>query len=86
MKPCVRDIFKEFKESNKDSNFDQIIEGLTVYFDRICAKSLLYSQEIPQHDRYCDKYDPFPSEVYGAQHLLRLLGKILDFCGRAFIL
>jgi mortality factor 4-like protein 1 len=66
-----------------------IIEGLLVYFDRSLANHLLYRFERPQHLNMREKYitgehvvvgeEKPMSEIYGAEHLLRMLGKCPPF-------
>lgn len=61
-----------------------IYEGILIYFDRGLGKILLYAFEREQYvevrDRFWDGEDVIPgdekemSEIYGAEHLLRLLG------------
>ena len=61
-----------------------IISGLQVYFDRSLGASLLYRFERPQYAEIRKKYVTGPkviisqakemSAVYGAEHLLRMLG------------
>ena len=61
-----------------------IISGLTVYFDRSLGANLLYRFERPQYAEIRKAYVTGPkvlvgqekdmSSVYGAEHLLRMLG------------
>jgi mortality factor 4-like protein 1 len=64
---------------------ETIYEGILVYFDQGLGKILLYAFEREQYvqvrDRFWDGEDVVlgnekeMSEIYGAEHLLRLLGK-----------
>jgi mortality factor 4-like protein 1 len=61
-----------------------IISGLQVYFDRSLGQNLLYRFERPQYAEIRKKYVTGPkvvvgqekemSAIYGAEHLLRMLG------------
>lgn len=62
-----------------------IIAGLTTYFDRALGANLLYRFERPQYAEIRREYVTGPkvivgqeremSSIYGAEHLLRMLGK-----------
>jgi mortality factor 4-like protein 1 len=64
-----------------------IISGLQVYFDRSLGANLLYRFERPQYAEIRKQYVTGPkvlvgkekdmSAIYGAEHLLRMLGEIL---------
>jgi mortality factor 4-like protein 1 len=66
-----------------------IISGFQVYFDRSLGTSLLYRFERPQYAEMRKRFvtgqkvvvstEKEMSEVYGAEHLLRMLGKFLSF-------
>ncbi|KAJ7580209.1 MRG-domain-containing protein [Mycena floridula] len=60
-----------------------VVQGLLVYFDRSLGHNLLYRFERPQYAEIRKKYlsgpnaipgsEPHMSEIYGAEHFLRLL-------------
>ena len=62
-----------------------IIAGLTTYFDRALGANLLYRFERPQYAEIRREYVTGPkvvvgqeremSSIYGAEHLLRMLGE-----------
>ena len=66
---------------------ETFIEGLQIYFDRGLGSILLYAFEQEQYSEMRDKYwagqdfvigaEKELLEIYGAEHLLRLLG---EFC------
>jgi mortality factor 4-like protein 1 len=66
-----------------------IIDGILVYFDRSLANHLLYRNERVQHSAIREKYitgqnvvigeEKPMSDIYGAEHLLRLLGERRSF-------
>jgi mortality factor 4-like protein 1 len=70
-----------------------VISGLQVYFDRSLGASLLYRFERPQYAEIRKQYVTGPkvvvgtekemSAIYGAEHLLRMLGQFLSilWCG-----
>jgi mortality factor 4-like protein 1 len=63
-----------------------IVSGLQVYFDRSLGANLLYRFERPQYAEIRKQYVTGPkvqvgqekdmSAIYGAEHLLRMLGAI----------
>ena len=63
-----------------------IISGLQVYFDKSLGANLLYRFERPQYAQMRKQYITGPkviigqekemSAIYGAEHLLRMLGKV----------
>lgn len=60
---------KEFK------NIEGIMDGIQSYFDRALGAILLYRMERKQFDEIKQKNDEVPvSELYGAEHLVRLFG------------
>lgn len=53
----------------------EVIEGLKVYFDQALGTILLYKFERPQYENILSENpDADMSDVYGAEHLLRLFG------------
>ncbi|KAJ2374856.1 Esa1p-associated factor [Coemansia sp. RSA 2607] len=84
-KPTVAELltdYQEFRQSTKDKRkagkrdeevVDEIIDGLRVYFDKALGNILLYRFERYQYKMICERYPGKPpSEIYGAEHLLRL--------------
>jgi mortality factor 4-like protein 1 len=69
-----------------------IVSGLVLYFERSLGANLLYRFERPQLADVKKKYrtgqevkpgqEKDMSAVYGAEHLLRLLGTFCHFCQR----
>ncbi|KAI8907192.1 MRG-domain-containing protein [Gorgonomyces haynaldii] len=61
------------REGRSDESLGEVIDGLRVYFDRALGNILLYRFERQQ---YVDIKKQYPekamSEIYGAEHLLRL--------------
>lgn len=53
------------------------MSGLILYFDKALGNNLLYRFERPQlvEQRRLAKEEKPMSEIYGAEHLLRLFGK-----------
>ena len=56
-------------------SMEQVVKGLEQYFDKALGKILLYRFERHQYSEYiqANKNQP-PSEIYGAEHFLRLFG------------
>lgn len=55
----------------------EFVEGVKVYFDRALGNMLLYRFERPQYETLKEENSQFmPSEHYGLEHLLRLLGNV----------
>ena len=69
------------REGSAESDiFDEVISGLKLYFDRTLGNLLLYRFERQQLlDIKKDYPDKEASEIYGAEHLLRLFGTIPFF-------
>jgi hypothetical protein len=67
--------------SRSDALLAEIMSGLVVYFNKALGNNLLYRFERGQyakvrHEHGVDAGDEKPmSEIYGAEHLLRLFGK-----------
>jgi len=82
--PSVSQILNEFLESKKAKKPEQqkvvkeIMDGLKVYFDRALGTSLLYRFERPQYEEQVKNNgkDQHMSDIYGAEHLLRLIVKL----------
>jgi len=60
-----------------DALLDEIMAGLIVYFDKCLGNNLLYRFERAQYieQRKETKEEKPMSEIYGAEHLLRLFGE-----------
>jgi mortality factor 4-like protein 1 len=60
--------------------FEEVISGIKVYFDRCLGNILLYRFERQQYIDIRRRNDSQePSEIYGAEHLLRLFGARMRF-------
>lgn len=79
--PNVKDILGEYKNvllkqkrkgSAEFENALEMFHGLKLYFNRSLGSILLYQLERKQYASLLEKADD-PSEVYGSEHLLRLL-------------
>lgn len=72
----VDKILESFKEQypKKDETFDEFLQGIQLYFNKLLSTSLLYRMERKQHEEVCG--DKEPSSVYGVEHLLRLFIEI----------
>lgn len=54
----------------------EIISGITIYFDKALGNNLLYRFERAQYvEQRRGNPDKAMSEIYGAEHLLRLFGE-----------
>ena len=82
--PSVMQILEKYRVSvpkkrdgSADSDiFDEVIAGLKLYFDRSLGTILLYRFERQQYMEARKEHPgKEPSEIYGAEHLLRLFGK-----------
>lgn len=74
------DFIKAKTRSNSDNldHFNELCEGIKVYFDRALPFVLLYNQERPQYQaqlREAGSTELVPSDIYGAEHLSRLFVK-----------
>lgn len=59
--------------------FDEVIAGLKLYFDKSLGTILLYRFERQQFlDVTKEHPGKQPSEIYGAEHMLRLCGKLFQ--------
>lgn len=73
--------FLAFKKKGKryDKSIQVICDGICKYFDVAVSRQLLYRFERPQYRRMIVKGQRVaskPSEIYGAEHLLRLFVKL----------
>ncbi|KAM7514376.1 hypothetical protein LguiA_003959 [Lonicera macranthoides] len=79
--PTVNDILKKYREYRlkKDSKIadsvKEILNGLLCYFNKALPRILLYKSERYQYQKTVTE-DMSPSDVYGAEHLLRLFVKL----------
>lgn len=77
---CVREIVHEFVESKpRDSKrWRDFGDAVTLYFDKALPKILLYRHEREQYDLVAKRRHPdsSPSQLYGAEHLVRLFAKL----------
>lgn len=65
--------------SHRMHALQQVVDGVKVYFNRALPKCLLYRFERPQYDDIIRQWPQADmTTMYGAEHLLRLLGNI--FC------
>ena len=66
----------ELAEVKEYKNIQGIIEGVQSYFDRALSSILLYRIERRQYQELQQKQmDSVPlSQIYGAEHLIRLFG------------
>ncbi|KAG0225171.1 Esa1p-associated factor [Actinomortierella wolfii] len=77
--PTVAQILEMYRDSKKDKKaksdeiFQEVLSGIKAYFDKCLGNILLYRFERQQYvdirKKYVGKED---SEIYGAEHLLRL--------------
>lgn len=59
-----------------DDSLKEVVDGIKIYFDRALGNILLYQFERGQYLEIRKAYpDKQCSEIYGAEHLLRLFGK-----------
>lgn len=83
-KPCVADIvqsYLEFKTGRSNAaaqaKHQELFGGLVLYFDAALSKMLLYAVERHQFDAVVKAHPGLPaSQIYGAEHLLRLFTKL----------
>lgn len=89
-KNTVADILEDyvkFKSSNPEDSkpgvFREVADGIQEYFNVMLGTQLLYKFERPQYSDLLTEHENLPiSQVYGAEHLLRLfvkLGTALSF-------
>jgi len=87
--PSVNLILEEFVKSKKTKSAQaeamtrEVIDGIRQYFEKALGKVLLYKFERPQYQEILEKYkdEKQISDVYGAEHLLRLFVKIPGLLG-----
>ncbi|CAH1764512.1 2838_t:CDS:2 [Entrophospora sp. SA101] len=86
-KPSVVDIIDHYKLYQKkkysqhnslfnDGSTEEIINGILYYFNKCLGTRLLYQLERQQYKDLKNKFDKLEnSQLYGAEHFLRLFGK-----------
>ncbi|KAK9820555.1 hypothetical protein WJX72_011618 [[Myrmecia] bisecta] len=79
-RPSVRDILQQYVDANRAKKDltdaeEEIASGLRTYFDKACGRLLLYNQERKQAEQVLTEAC-VPSNIYGGEHLLRLLVKL----------
>ncbi|CAM9313779.1 unnamed protein product [Discosporangium mesarthrocarpum] len=63
--------------SQQVARYQELIDGLSIYFDKALPLILLYRQERAQYDRIVQEHPgKSPREMYGAEHLLRLFVRL----------
>ncbi|CAI8599291.1 unnamed protein product [Vicia faba] len=88
--PNVNDIFKTYfdyrskKSGPIADSVEEIMKGLSCYFDKALPVMLLYNNERQQYREACAN-DIVPSAIYGAEHLLRLFVKLPELLFHANI-
>ncbi|KAF1317034.1 Chromatin modification-related protein eaf3, partial [Globisporangium splendens] len=96
-KPTVSQIIKNYLEFKKSKlkagdeadekeykNLEGIMEGIQSYFDRALGSILLYRMERKQYHEIKQKNEDVPvSEIYGAEHLIRLFVRLPILLGGA---
>mmetsp|Transcript_4193 Transcript_4193/g.5406 ORF Transcript_4193/g.5406 Transcript_4193/m.5406 type:complete len:298 (-) Transcript_4193:271-1164(-) len=82
--PTAADVMKQFLEMKERrgnnphlQRFQELIDGLRIYFDKALPLILLYRQEREQYEIVSKKFpDKSPSEIFGPEHLLRLFVRL----------
>ena len=74
---------KKFRPGSAQAEiFEEVLAGIILYFDRCLGNILLYRFERQQYleaKQTKESGDKQASELYGAEHLLRLFGEIHGF-------
>lgn len=78
--PNVQTLLEKFcasraRRPSQGPLYQEVADGLQLYFDKALGSILLYKFEKKQHEKCCSK-GMQPSQVYGAEHLLRLCVKL----------
>lgn len=83
-RPCVREVLGRYAElrtprskTKTDTSCAEVVEGLVSYFDAALPRVLLYAEEKARHAQLAGS-ETEPSQVYGAEHLLRLFVRLPD--------
>jgi mortality factor 4-like protein 1 len=82
-RPSVSLIIKEWQETRRDEDndeqqnaeIDEVASGLLSYFNLSLRHLLLYTCEVPLCDETLGE-GTMPADVYGAEHLIRLMVKL----------
>eukprot|EP00937_MAST-01D_sp_MAST-1D-sp2_P000529 g529.t1 len=81
--PSVAQVLAEFVEAKRKSvpnavqNFQEVCDGIKLYFDRALGTILLYRSEREQYDAWrAEQPEADASAHYGAEHLLRLFVRL----------
>lgn len=77
--PTVKVLLQQYLEEvggeHKKDTIQEVVQGIQAYFDKALANILLYKEERDQCDELLQN-SVAPSDVYGAEHLLRLFIKL----------
>ncbi|KAJ7933213.1 MRG-domain-containing protein [Mycena leptocephala] len=81
--PCVQEILDELEktEHRRHCTTGAIAAGLVAFFDQVLGRNLLYRPEHAQYLEMCHG-EIMPNQIYGAEHLLRMLVTLTVICGR----
>lgn len=81
--PTVTSLLADYVEAKRRkfptqvANYQEVCDGVKLYFDRALGTILLYSHERAQYDEQRKAQpDTAMSDVYGAEHLLRLFVRL----------
>jgi len=81
--PTVTALLSDYVESKRRkaptqvANFQEVCDGVKLYFDRALGTILLYHHEREQYDEARQAHPDTPmSDIYGAEHLLRLFVRL----------
>ncbi|CAG8485335.1 15370_t:CDS:10 [Rhizophagus irregularis] len=67
------------QKSDKDDIHSEVVQGIKIYFDKTLGNILLYADERQQYVNIRKQFlDKENSEIYGAEHLLRLFGSFIQ--------
>jgi mortality factor 4-like protein 1 len=62
--------------SDNEEVLSEVVRGIKLYFDKTIGNMLLYRLERKQYAKTVETHpETAPSDIYGAEHLLRLFGK-----------
>mmetsp|Transcript_25070 Transcript_25070/g.41771 ORF Transcript_25070/g.41771 Transcript_25070/m.41771 type:complete len:386 (+) Transcript_25070:60-1217(+) len=68
------------------AQYQSLFEALLLHFDKALPTILLYRQERDQYDALCVKFPSSrPSQLYGAEHLLRFFVRLPKQLGNVFL-